>query len=73
MKKHLGVACEWGKFPNDKAFCKATMKKKIEALITSCEKFVGQETKMSDDPGKLHEYLSKSEDDNDPNDIGDYR
>ena len=33
LKKHLGVDYEWGTRDDDKAFCKATMVKKVKATV----------------------------------------
>ena len=72
LKKHLGVDYEWGVLPNGKAFCKATMDKKVNTLVEAYEKHIGKEAKIYETPGKPHEYLSKSEDE-EPVDIDQYR
>ena len=61
LKKHLGVDCEWGLLPNGKSYCKATMVKKVEALVKACEENVGEEAKTCKTPGNPHEYLARNE------------
>ena len=45
------------------------MKKKLDDLIKACEKCIGKETKIYDNPGKPHEHLSKCEDDHKTKDV----
>ena len=62
IKKHLGVSYEWGIREEDgKAFCEATMDKKVKATIQQYEEHIGKEAKIYDSPGKPHEYLGKNE------------
>ena len=72
LKKHLGVNYEWGVLPNGKSFCRATMEKKVNALVEAYIKHIGKEAKNFDTPGKPHKYLSKSKED-EPVDIDQYR
>ena len=37
LKKQLGVYYEWGVLPNGKSFCRATMEKKVNALVEAYE------------------------------------
>ena len=71
MKKHLGINYEWGVLENGKAFCKATMDKKVDCSVAAYEEHIGKEAKEFVSPGKPHEYLSKHE--GDPVDIDMYR
>ena len=71
LKKHLGVDYEWGVFRNGKAYCKATMDKKVDAIVDNYEKHINGEAKIYDTPGKPHEYLAKNE--GEPIDIDPYR
>ena len=48
------------------------MDKKVNALVEAYEKHIGKEAKIYETPGKPHEYLSKSEED-EPVDIDQYR
>jgi hypothetical protein len=57
LKKHLGIDYEWGILPNGKAYCKATMEKKVKATIEQYEEHIGKEAKIFSSPGKPHEYL----------------
>ena len=62
LTKHLGVSYEWGIREEDgKAFCEATMDKKVKATIQQYEEYIGKEAKIYDSPGKPHEYLGKNE------------
>ena len=45
LKKHLGVNYEWGVLPNGKSFCRATMEKKVNALVEAYIKHIGKEAK----------------------------
>ena len=71
LRKHLGVDYEWGLQDDGRAFCKATMDKKVNATIAQYEKHIGGKVKVYDSPGKPHEYLEKHE--GDPIDIEMYR
>ena len=71
LRKHLGVDYEWGVQDDGKAFCKATMDKKVNTTIAQYEKYIGKEAKVYDSPGKPHEYLEKH--DGDPIDVEMYR
>ena len=72
LRKHLGVDYEWG-FDNEKKkhFVKATMKKKVAAIIDKLERFLGRDVKVLS-PGKPNEYLRKSNDE-DPVNVDEYR
>jgi hypothetical protein len=48
---------------NGKAFCKATMDKKVDCSVAAYEEHIGKEAKEFVSPGKLHEYSSKHEGD----------
>ncbi len=71
LKKHLGVDYEWGIQSDGKAYCKATMNKKVKATIQKYEEYIGKEAKVYESPGKPHEYLSKNEEE--AIDIDEYR
>jgi len=71
LKKHLGVDYEWSVNSDGKAMCKATMDKKVEAMIEKYEKYIGKIAKVYESPGKPHEYLGKH--DGEPIDIDEYR
>ena len=73
LKKHLGVSYEWGVNDNGQAYCKATMEKKINALVADYEAFIGKPVKTYDTPGKPHEYLAKSDEEHQPENIDKYR
>jgi hypothetical protein len=73
VKKHLGIDYKWGLLPNSKAFCEATMDKKVNVLVKSYEKYINTEVKVYDTPGKPHEYLVKSEDKEPVLDLDKYR
>ena len=72
LKKHLGVDYEWGLLPNGKSYCKATMVKKVDALVKAYEEHIGKEVKIYETPGKPHEYLAKSEE-TEPVEVEKYR
>ena len=71
LKKHLGVDYEWGIQSDGKAFCKATMDKKVKETVRKYEDYLGREAKVYESPGKPHEYLSKNE--GEAIDIDEYR
>ena len=56
-----GLDYEQGIQSDGKAFCKATMDKKVAATIHKYEDYIGREAKVQESPGKPHEYLSKNE------------
>lgn len=73
LKKHLGVDYVWGfDVEKKKHFVKATMDKKVQAMINQWEKFLGREIKVKPSPGKPNEYLQKSDVD-EPVHIDEYR
>ena len=73
LKKHLGIDYDWG-FDEEKGkhFVKATMDKKVQAMIDFLEKFLEREVKVKPSPGKPNEYLQKPDDD-EPLNIDEYR
>ena len=71
LKKHLGVDYEWSVNADGKMMCKATMDKKVEAMIAKYEAYIGRAAKVYDSPGKPHDYLGKN--DGEPIDIDEYR
>ena len=55
----------------EKMYCKATMNKKVTAIIGSYEEYIGKEAKVYSTPGTTNENLVKHE--GDPVDIDDFR
>ena len=60
LKKHIGVTYEWVIQSNGKAFCKATMGKKVAATIIKYEDYLGRKAKESESLFKLRECISKN-------------
>ena len=71
ISKRLGVIYEWGETENGKNYCKATMDKKVTAIIESYEQYIGKEAKVYSTPGTPNENLIINE--GDPVDIDDFR
>ena len=46
LKTHLGVEYQWGVRDDSKAFCKATMEKKVKATVEQYEAHVMGEAKI---------------------------
>ena len=63
LKKYLGDDYKWDIKSGSKAFCKATMCKKVVFSIRKHEGHVNREAKVFDSLGKPHDYLSKNEKD----------
>ena len=61
LKKHLGVDYKWGIREDGKAFCEATMDKKMKAAVEQYKEYIGKEVKIYESPGKPHKYLEKNE------------
>ena len=57
LKKYLGVDYERGLLPNGKSYCKATMVKKVEVLVTAYKEHIGEEATIYET--KSHDYLAK--------------
>ena len=55
ISKHLGVIYEWGETEIGKMYCKATMDKKVTAIIESYEQYIGKEAKVYSTPGTPNE------------------
>ncbi|MGB2452939.1 MAG: reverse transcriptase domain-containing protein, partial [Candidatus Poseidoniaceae archaeon] len=71
ISKHLGVTYKWGTNNQGKAYCKATMDKKVNAIVDYYENHIGKPVKEASTPGLPNENLVKNE--NEPVDIDPYR
>ena len=71
LSKHLGINYEWGKLSNGKMYCRATMDKKVVDIVNHYERYIKDNVKAFETPGKPHEYLDKHM--GEPVDIDEYR
>ena len=71
ISKHLGVYYEWGVNTEGKRYCRARMKKKVDAAVTSYENHVDKEVHTHRTPGIPNLQLVKHN--GEPDDIDMYR